>query len=80
MYPEALVEICILASTKPGDIVFDPFTGSGTTGVVAVKNHRKFIGCDLVQKYQEMAQERINTFHLNLIYLVAHKRSTEVVS
>jgi len=60
VYPEALVEICILASTKPGDIVFDPFTGSGTTGVVAVKNHRKFIGCDLVQKYQEMAQERIN--------------------
>jgi site-specific DNA-methyltransferase (adenine-specific) len=60
VYPEALVETCILASTKKGDIVFDPFTGSGTTGVVALKNGKNFIGCDLVKKYQEMAQKRID--------------------
>ena len=60
VYPEPLVETCILASTKKGDIVFDPFTGSGTTGVVALKNYRRFIGCDLVKKYQEMAQRRID--------------------
>lgn len=60
VYPEALVEICVLASTKKSDIVFDPFTGSGTTGVVALRNDRKFIGCDLVKKYQEMAQRRID--------------------
>lgn len=60
VYPEALVEICVLASTKKGDIVFDPFTGSGTTGVVALRNSRRFIGCDLVKKYQEMAQKRID--------------------
>lgn len=60
VYPEALVEICLLASTKKQDIVFDPFTGSGTTGVVAIKNQRKFIGCELVKKYQEMAQNRID--------------------
>ena len=60
VYPEALVEICLLASTKKQDVVFDPFTGSGTTGVVAIKNQRKFIGCELVKKYQEMAQNRID--------------------
>lgn len=60
VYPETLVETCILASTKKGDIVFDPFTGSGTTGVVALRNDRRFIGCDLVIKYQEMAQKRID--------------------
>lgn len=59
VYPESLVKTCMLASTKKGDIVFDPFTGSGTTGVVAIKHERKFIGCDLVKKYQEMAQKRI---------------------
>ena len=60
VYPEALVEICVLASTQKDDIVFDPFTGSGTTGVVALRHDRKFIGCDLVRKYQEMAQKRID--------------------
>lgn len=60
VYPEALVETCLLASTQKGDMVFDPFTGSGTTGVVAIKNARKFIGCELVKTYQEMAQKRID--------------------
>jgi DNA modification methylase len=60
VYPEKLVETCMLASTKAGDVVFDPFTGSGTTGVVALKNSRKFIGCELVGTYQRMAQERID--------------------
>ncbi|MDJ1179349.1 site-specific DNA-methyltransferase [Roseofilum sp. BLCC_M91] len=60
VYPEALVETCLLASTRKGDIVFDPFTGSGTTGVVALKNQRKFIGCEIVKQYQEMAQHRID--------------------
>ncbi|RKZ40968.1 MAG: site-specific DNA-methyltransferase [Gammaproteobacteria bacterium] len=60
VYPEFLVETCLLASTRKGDIVFDPFAGSGTTGVVAIKNERRFIGCDLVKEYQEMAQKRID--------------------
>ena len=38
----------------------DPFTGAGTTGVVAIKNNRKFIGVELVRTYQEMAQNRIS--------------------
>ncbi len=60
VYPEPLVETCLLASTRKGDVVLDPFAGSGTTGVVAIRNERKFIGCDLVKAYQIMAQNRID--------------------
>lgn len=60
VYPEKLVETCLLASTKENDIVLDPFTGSGTTGVVACRSNRKFVGIELVEKYQNMAQKRIN--------------------
>lgn len=60
VYPEKLVEICLMASTRVNDIVLDPFAGSGTTGVVACKNDRKFIGIELVEKYQKMAQKRID--------------------
>ena len=60
VYPEKLVETCLFASTKKKDVVCDPFTGSGTTGVVAKKNDRVFIGVELVKKYQKMAQKRID--------------------
>lgn len=66
VYPEKLVEICLLASTKEQDFVLDPFTGSGTTGVVACKLFRKFIGIELVEKYQIMAQNRIDELNLQL--------------
>jgi len=45
--------------TKPGDIVLDPFMGSGTTGVAAVRLGRKFIGIELVDKYFDIAVSRI---------------------
>ena len=60
VFPEKLVEPCILASTRPGDFVLDPFAGSGTTGVVACRLSRKFTGIELVDRYQAMAQARIN--------------------
>ncbi len=59
VFPEKLVEICIRASTKPGDLVLDPFTGSGTTGVVAVRLGRRFCGIELYEKYRSMAERRI---------------------
>ncbi|MDR0466847.1 MAG: site-specific DNA-methyltransferase, partial [Deltaproteobacteria bacterium] len=59
VYPEKLVEFCLLASTKPGDVVLDPFCGSGTTGVVSLKHNRGFIGVELVSKYKKMAEKRI---------------------
>lgn len=60
VYPDKLVENCLFASTRENDFVIDPFTGSGTTGVVSCRNNRKFVGIELVDKYQKMAQKRID--------------------
>lgn len=60
VYPEKLIEPCIMAGSAVGDVVLDPFFGSGTTGVVAVKNNRKFIGIDINPEYCKTAQMRIN--------------------
>ena len=49
--PEALLARIILASSNEGDIVLDPFCGSGTTGVVAIRHKRKFVGIDSERKY-----------------------------
>jgi len=58
--PEALLERIVLASTNPGDVVLDPFTGSGTTGVAAVRHGRRFIGIDMDSEYLEgIARKRI---------------------
>ena len=57
--PEALVEPCILASTKENDLVLDPFTGSGTVAVVAIKYGRNFIGTELNPEYVQIAVDRI---------------------
>ena len=57
--PEALVEPCVLAGSKEGDIVLDPFTGSGTVGVVALKHGRNFLGVELNPEYAEIAYKRI---------------------
>jgi len=58
--PEALVEPCILAGSKDGDVVLDPFMGSGTVGVVALRHNRDFIGVELNPVYAELARDRIN--------------------
>jgi len=49
--PEALLERIILSSSNEGDIVLDPFCGSATTGVVAIRHNRKFVGIDLEKEY-----------------------------
>jgi len=57
--PEALLERIILSSSKEGDIVLDPFCGSATSGVVAIRHNRKFIGIDSEKKYlNELAKPR----------------------
>jgi site-specific DNA-methyltransferase (adenine-specific) len=58
--PEALLYRVILASTNPGDVVLDPFFGSGTTGAVAKKLHRHWIGIELEETYVEIARQRID--------------------
>lgn len=57
--PEKLLAKIILASTKKGDIVFDPFLGSGTTAVVAKKLERKYIGVEVDEYYCNLAEKRL---------------------
>ncbi|OMW98015.1 DNA-methyltransferase [Burkholderia pseudomallei] len=58
-FPEALVEPCVLAGSRPGDVVFDPFFGSGTTGQVAQRLGRRFIGCELNPDYEPLQRDRL---------------------
>jgi site-specific DNA-methyltransferase (adenine-specific) len=57
--PEELVRKLVLASSNEGDLVIDPFLGSGTTAVVAEQLKRHWLGCDLSQEYCQWAIERI---------------------
>jgi len=57
--PVALMEWCIERVSKPGDTIFDPFMGSGSTGVACVNLGREFIGCETDAGYFEIAQKRI---------------------
>ncbi|WP_333998248.1 site-specific DNA-methyltransferase [Burkholderia orbicola] len=58
-FPEALVEPCVLAGSRPGDVVFDPFFGSGTTGQVAQRLGRRFLGCELNPDYETLQRDRL---------------------
>lgn len=58
-FPEKLVEPCVLAGSRAGDIVFDPFFGSGTTGQVAQRLGRHFIGCELNADYEPLQRDRL---------------------
>jgi len=57
--PEALLHRVIMASTKPGDVILDPFFGTGTTGAVARRLGRKFIGIEREESYAKIAKARI---------------------
>ena len=58
-FPEELVERCILSCSNEGDTILDPYMGSGTTGIVAKRLGRKFIGIERDEKYFEFAKSRI---------------------
>jgi DNA modification methylase len=58
-FPPALIEPCILAGSRPNDIVLDPFMGSGTTAAVAIQHGRQYLGCELNPEYGALQQERI---------------------
>ena len=58
-YPSELIEPCILAGSEKGDIVLDPFMGSGTTAMVAKSLGRNYIGCELHEDYGKLIQKRI---------------------
>jgi len=59
-FPPELVEPCVALASKPGDMILDPFIGSGTSGVVALKAQRRFVGIELNPAYLQIAEERLN--------------------
>jgi site-specific DNA-methyltransferase (cytosine-N4-specific) len=61
-YPPALVEPCITLGSRPGDLILDPFLGSGTTGLVALQMSRRFVGIELNPSYVAVAEKRLGDF------------------
>ena len=59
-FPPQLVENCIKLTTEEGDLVLDPFMGSGTTAIVSRDLNRKWIGFDIDEKYESITNERLN--------------------
>ena len=59
VFPPDLIEPCILAGSKEGDIVLDPFMGSGTTAMVAKQHNRHYIGCELHDNYKDLIDKRV---------------------
>jgi site-specific DNA-methyltransferase (adenine-specific) len=69
--PLALMQWLVCNYTKPGELVFDPFMGSGTTGVACVKTGRNFIGIELDEGYYKIAERRIAEAQMQLPLLEA---------
>lgn len=65
-FPPALIEPCILAGSRPGDIVLDPFMGSGTTAAVALQHGRQYLGCELNPAYQPLQDARVESVFAEL--------------
>ena len=63
VYPPELIEPCIKAGSEKGDIVLDPFMGSGTTAMVAKSLGRDYIGCELHEDYGNLIQKRVKEYH-----------------
>lgn len=59
-YPEELILPCILAGSKKGDTILDPFNGAATTGVVCLKNEREYIGIELNPEYVKLSESRLS--------------------
>ena len=60
VFPEQLAKDHIISWSNPGDVVFDPFMGSGTTAKMAMLNGRKFIGCEISEEYCNIIKERLD--------------------
>jgi len=69
VFPTALVELCLLAGSDPGQLVLDPFLGSGTVGAVAKRLQRHCVGIEMNPDYAEMAAQRIDSQPLQRTFL-----------
>ena len=65
-FPPALIEPCVLAGSRPGDIILDPFMGSGTTAAVSIQHGRQYIGCEINFEYQPLQQSRLDALAMPL--------------
>src|SRR5690606_39724129 len=72
--PEALLHRVLLAATRPGDVVLDPFFGTGTTGAAAKRLGRHYIGIERDEGYARVAEDRkstrLNSSHVKISYAV----------
>ena len=60
MFPTSLTDKLVQTYTETGDLVLDPFVGSGQTGLSCLKYDRKFVGFDLSEEYVDLAKKRMN--------------------
>ena len=67
VFPPDLIEPCVLAGSKPNDIVLDPFMGSGTTAAVAQRLNRLYLGCELNTDYEVLQKDRLKQPSLELL-------------
>jgi DNA modification methylase len=74
-FPQALIQPCVLAGCPEGGIVLDPFSGAGTTALVAKENARRFIGIELSADYCEIAAQRLSQ---EVFSFEDRQRSTEI--
>ena len=66
-FPPDLIEPCILAGSKEGDLVLDPFMGSGTTAMVSKQHQRYYIGCELHNNYSDLIDKRLDSVPVNKV-------------
>lgn len=66
MYPEELVKDHVISWTNPGDIIYDPFMGSGTTAKISMMLGRNFIGTDISEEYCKIARKRVEIYDIPL--------------
>ena len=60
VFPEQLAKDHIISWSNIGDVVFDPFLGSGTTAKMAIETGRKFLGCEISEEYCEIIKNRLD--------------------
>ena len=63
VFPPDLIEPCIKAGSERGDIILDPFIGSGTTAMVSKELGRDYIGCELHEEYGKLIQDSLQPYH-----------------
>jgi site-specific DNA-methyltransferase (adenine-specific) len=71
-FPAELIRPCVLASSKPGDFVLDPFFGSGTVGLVSQEENRRYLGIELNPEYVRLANDRLQAAQPNATKLVVN--------